>query len=621
MLLWSIFALKMLIFSVIRIIILTGITKLMFYRRFCAILLFSTLSVNAFASECSAPNANVEVLQGDWGNGLSNHRYQSNTQINSNNAGQLKLKWVFSLGDHKLPHSYPAISTDTVYFGSPEGFVYALDKTTGCQRWKYEVGDDIRTGVGLYLVEDASTDIKIPTLIFGGGGAWVYALNAVTGELLWKYLATEHPYGMMTGTPAYHSGVVYIPVSSFEMVLSVVPFFSCCNFSGAVVAVDALSGKELWRRNTIDEAATLQSRTMLGVARQGPSGASVWSQPLIVPELNAVFVGTSENYTYPATDDSDAIIAIDLASGEKIWQTQLTLNDVWNFACEFLIRTNCPKDHGPDFDFGAPPVYAELKDGKKMIFAGQKSGYIYALDAVDGDLLWSHKLGRGGKLGGIHWGIAFDSKQDLVVVPISDRAAGTFVDSGEGKSRPGIAVIRASTGEIVYQQLFTTQCVENDICFAGISAAITLADGVAVMGGLDGVLRIINTLTGAELWRFDSLQTFDAVNGSAYGGSFDVHGPALADDQLMIFSGYGAPEQKAGNALLVFELDSETEAEADSIKCDQQFPASRPAMCTAIYNPVCASAKDDAGINSTFSSACMTCADTNVDSYAAGECQ
>jgi polyvinyl alcohol dehydrogenase (cytochrome) len=617
MLRWGIFALKMLGFSTTRTIILIGITKHMFYQRISAIILFAAFSINGFASECSAPDANVEVLQGDWGNGLSNHRYQSNTQINSDNAGQLKLKWVFSLGDHKLPHSYPAISTDTVYFGSPEGFVYALDKVTGCQRWKYEVGDDIRTGIGLYLIKDKMSDIKIPTLIFGGEGAWVYALNAVTGELLWKYLATEHPFGMMTGTPAYHNGVVYIPVSSFEMILSVVPFFSCCNFSGALVAVDGLTGKRIWSRNTIDEQATLQSRTILGVARQGPSGASVWSQPAIVPELGLALIGTSENYTYPATDDSDAIIAIDLKTGEKIWQTQLTLNDVWNFACEFLIRTNCPKDHGPDFDFGAPPVYAQLKDGQKMIFAGQKSGYVYALDANNGDLIWSNKLGRGGKLGGIHWGIAFDSELELVVVPISDRAAGTFLDSGEGEAKPGVAVLDAGTGKIIYQQIFTAECLADESCFAGISAAITLADGISVMAGLDGILRILNTATGIELWRFDSMQTFSAVNGSAYGGSFDVHGAALAADQLMIFSGYGAPEQQPGNALLVFELSPKAEV----FSCDVKFTNPRPSMCSAIYDPVCATFKLGDTANKTFSSDCMACSDLGVDSYVKGQCE
>jgi polyvinyl alcohol dehydrogenase (cytochrome) len=65
---------------------------------------------------------------------------------------------------------------------------------------------------------------------------------------------------------------------------------------------------------------------------------------------------------------------------------------VWNFACEFMLRTNCPKDHGPDFDFGAPPVYAQLKDGREMMFAGQKSGYVYALDANSGDLVGAISL-------------------------------------------------------------------------------------------------------------------------------------------------------------------------------------------------------------------------------------
>ncbi|MFT6309937.1 MAG: hypothetical protein ACJAQS_000297 [Porticoccus sp.] len=204
-----------------------------------------------------------------------------------------------------------------------------------------------------------------------------------------------------------------------------------------------------------------------------------------------------------------------------------------------------------------------------------------------------------------------------MVVPISDRAAGTFLDSGEGDAKPGVAVIDAGTGKIIYQQIFTPECITNKPCFAGISAAITLADGISVMAGLDGILRILNTATGTELWRFDSKQTFSAVNGSAYGGSFDVHGAALAADQLMIFSGYGAPEQEPGNALLVFELSPKTEI----LNCDVKFSNPRPTMCTAIYYPVCATFKLGGTANKTFSSDCMACSDLSVDSYPKGQCE
>lgn len=65
----------------------------------------------------------------------------------------------------------------------------------------------------------------------------------------------------------------------------------------------------------------------------GPSGAIVWSTPVIHAKRNVIYAGTGENVSWPATDTSDSIIAYDMDTGEKRWVFQATKADIWNYAC------------------------------------------------------------------------------------------------------------------------------------------------------------------------------------------------------------------------------------------------------------------------------------------------
>ena len=94
-----------------------------------------------------------------------------------------------------------------------------------------------------------------------------------------------------------------------------------------------------------------------------------------------------------------------------------------------------------------------------------------------------------------------------------------------------------------------------------MSGAIIAANDIVVAGTMDGYLEIFAAETGRQLWSFDAWREFEAVNGKkAEGGAFDAHGPMLADDLLLVTSGYryvGA--QRGGNALLVFQLEDADE--------------------------------------------------------------
>ena len=150
-------------------------------------------------------------------------------------------------------------------------------------------------------------------------------------------------------------------------------------------------------------------KNAVGVQLWGPSGASVWSSPALDPERNRVYVTTGDNYSDPASLTSDAVMALDMRSGQVLWSKQFTAGDAWNVAGETEDDT-CPEARGPALDFASSPILRILPDGRRVILAGQKSGRMHAIDPDrNGEILWQEQVGEGGLLGGIQWGSAADA--------------------------------------------------------------------------------------------------------------------------------------------------------------------------------------------------------------------
>ena len=132
-------------------------------------------------------------------------------------------------------------------------------------------------------------------VFFGDFGAQVYSLDARTGFLVWKTRVHPHPYATATGSPRLYEGRLYVPVSSYEITVAMNPSYSCCTFRGAVVALDASDGREIWRTHTVDVPAP-QGRNAFQAHKHGPSGAPVWTTPAIDVRRGALYIGTGENY-------------------------------------------------------------------------------------------------------------------------------------------------------------------------------------------------------------------------------------------------------------------------------------------------------------------------------------
>ncbi len=397
-------------------------------------------------------------------------------------------------------------------------------------------------------------------VFFGDQDGWGYAINIQDGRQHWKVMLDAHPIVMITGSPVFYQGMVYFPLSSFEAGHALNPFYNCCTFRGGVNALDANTGRSVWKTHTITQPPKPVKRNVIFVRQYGPSGAPVWSAPTIDVERGVLYVGSGQNYSEPAEGGSDAIMAMDLKTGELRWKQQLLRNDIWNVACIGGISVNCPDEEGPDFDFGAPPILIKTSQGRDMILAGQKSGMVYALDpANSGAVVWSKKMGRGGILGGVHWGMA--AANDALYVPISDADLMGKVIAGE--PNPSISKLDVNTGELIWQTKVNFSCVDKSGeaikgCRNGLSAAITLIDGAVIAPGLDGVIHAYATDTGIELWSYDTKRNYQGVNGLlGSGGTLDAGGVVVSDGLLLTNSGYGGMVSaggREGNVFLVFEL-------------------------------------------------------------------
>ena len=503
---------------------------------------------------CEGPAAAFTALDESrltgWGHDTRRYVPADIAGFNRSQIADLELKWSFGFPASTRARSQPTIAMDAVFVGSQDGTVYAFDLETGCVRWTFAARAEVRTGITL----GSRGPESIPTAYFGDIIANLYAVDANTGELIWQTSADEHHSATLTGTPAFTDGNLYVPVSSLEVVTAANPDYACCTFRGHVMAVDGNDGSVLWDSYAIPNPPSAVGTTSAGTDMLGPSGAPVWTSPTVDAEKNLLIFGTGENYSSPADTNSDAVIAVALDSGERIWSRQTFPGDAWNVACMMADNPNCPTEDGPDYDQASSPLLVEISAGKTVVVAGQKDGRVFALDWETGQTkLWEVKLGRGSIQGGVHFGMASDGT--TVYVPINDMndtRNGEWLDPEQ--ARPGVSAVNAATGEILWQHVQENVCGDGrPFCDPGVSAAITATDGAVVAGHLDGVIRIYDGASGDIVWSYDTTTPVTGTNGVvAKGGGMSGSGPAIGAGHMVINSGYGLYNHEAGNALLVF---------------------------------------------------------------------
>jgi len=477
-----------------------------------------------------------------WGVDPANTRYQEHGGIAADQVPKLKLKWAFGFPGTSVAYAQPAVVGGRVFAGSGSGKVYSLDAATGCTYWSFEAGMGVRTAISIGSIAAGKY-----AAYFGDLAAVVYAVDASSGKLLWKQHVDDHPVARVTGAPVLFEGRLYVPVASVEEASAMSPTYECCKFRGGIVALDAATGKQIWKSYSVLDPAKPTKKSKAGTQLYGPAGAAIWSAPTIDAKRKLIYAATGNSYTDVDINTSNAILAIDMDSGRLKWASQVLAKDNFVMGCR-PGQDGCPAEMGPDHDFGSSPILRTLANGKQIILAGQKSSTLYGMDPdQQGKVLWQIKLGQGGALGGIEWGFAADSTNAYVAV--SDRIS---------RAPGGLHAIRMEDGEKLWSRMPAKLDCEPRAkgCNSAQSAAISVIPGVVFSGSVDGHLRAFSTKTGEIVWDFNTAQTFQTVNGvEATGGSIDAGGPAIANGFVFTNSGYGVWNGLPGNVLLAFSVE------------------------------------------------------------------
>lgn len=515
------------------------------------------------AAGASPFDASMRPAPVTWGYGNARFTPADVARLDPADAARLELAWAFEFPAGIRARSQPSIAYGAVFVGSHDGHVYSLDLRTGCARWVFKAGAEVRTAVVPYeSAGDAAARTRSPRVFFGDVLGRLYSVDARTGQLAWSLKVDDHPNATLTGTGTIHEGVIYQPVSSLEVTSAADPAYECCRFRGSVVAVDAWSGEQRWKAYSIPREPRAVGKTAVGTTILAPSGAPIWNSPTIDARRGVLYVGTGENYSSPANDTSDALLAFRLADGKLLWSQQMVKGDAWNVACMIKDNPNCPVENGPDVDFGAGTILAKLPSGREILLAGQKNGVVYALDVDrNGRVLWQTRVGRGGIQGGVHFGMALEDQ--TVFVPISD-----MKDEHDGRparpGKPGLYALDIATGAQRWGTPADDVCGTLQFCDPGISAAITATPGLVFAGHMDGRFRAYDSRTGKVVFEYDSRQEVETVSGArARGGSFGGAGAVVRDGYVVVNSGYGLYFHMPGNVLLAFKAPTRDAARAN----------------------------------------------------------
>ncbi len=504
-----------------------------------------------------------------WGRDIANTRYNPEPGMRATDVSKLGLKWAFGF-QGSAAAGQPTVVDGRLFVASATGRVYSLNAVSGCTYWTFDAGAGVRTAISIgefapprnaaapapSAAPRSSAKshkhksskqkprerftlthldiVKAPSAaVFGDDTGAVYALDAQKGTLLWKTQVDPSPLARIVGSPTIYHGRVYVGVASSEQSAAMDATYACCTFRGNVSALDMITGRVIWRTDLIAAQARPYKRGSAGAEALGPAGAAVSSAPTIDAKRDLLYVDTGGSLTEIAEPLTDAVVALDLNTGQVRWSRQFPRH----------------KETGAA-DFGNSPILRTLADGRQILLASQKSGIVYALDPDrGGEVLWQTKVAEDAVPSGIEWGAAADYRK--IYVALSGLVAEP--DNGSG----ALAALDIRTGSRRWYTASPTPACSwgPEACSHAEAAAVTVFPGVAMSGSMDGHLRAYSTIDGKVVWDYDTAKDFPTINGiKASGGSLDQGGATIVNGVVYINSGYGQRNGQPGNVLLAFSV-------------------------------------------------------------------
>ena len=257
---------------------------------------------------------------------LAGTRYSQLDQIKPVNAANLDLKGIYQAQALEKFEATPLVVDGVMYTVEPPNTVIAIDVRTGRPFWMYQYPVPASTYVccgninrGLAVLND--------TLYLGTLDAQLVALDMSTGRKKWQVPVAEYTngYAVALAPLAVKDKIVLGPAGGER------------GISGFIAAFDAKTGKQLWKFHTIPQPGEQNFGTWEGESWK-TGGASAWITGSYDPELNLVYWGTGNpgpdwnpRQREGANLYSDSVIALDADTGKLKWYYQFTPHDEWDF--------------------------------------------------------------------------------------------------------------------------------------------------------------------------------------------------------------------------------------------------------------------------------------------------
>ena len=473
-----------------------------------------------------------------WGDYLGQH-YSALKQINTTNVRQLQARWSAQLLGQSSLEATPLVIDGIMYTTGSPGTVVALDAKTGLQIWRYQRQQKV---VNPYEINPFNRGVAVlgNRVFFGTLDAALVALDARTGLPLWEVQIDDTLKGYsLTSAPLALKDKIIVGITGGEF-----------GAPGYVDAYDPVTGKRLWRFNTVPGPGEFGHDTWAGDSwKRG--GAPGWLTGSYDPDLDVLYwtvgnPGPDSDAEIRKGDNlfSCSVVALDPNTGQRKWHYQFTPGDSHDWdATEDVLLVDRPF-HGQN---------------RKLLLQADRNGIFYVLDRTSGKFL------QGTPFVKQTWNAGFDESGRPKIIPGTDASLeGTVVyPSGGGANNwrspsydpttgwmyivftdAGQRFVRAPEEYEAGKQYWSGRGtpVQGEVATAGVMAIdpdtgtvkwryriaqATLGGGVlATGGGLvfaatgDGNLIALNSKTGAPLWHF---QTGARIGASPMSYSVDGH--------------------------------------------------------------------------------------------------
>ncbi|MBT8086743.1 MAG: PQQ-dependent dehydrogenase, methanol/ethanol family [Gammaproteobacteria bacterium] len=508
------------------------------------------VSTPAVSSVSDARLVGADSEPGNWlthGRTYDEQRFSPLADINRENVSDLGLAWYFDVPTRRGMEATPIVVDGRMYVTGSWSIVYALNAETGEELWRYD--PEVPKSWAQYAccdVVNRGVAVWGDSVFVGTLDGYLVALDAGTGAEKWRTdtIGRKAPY-TITGAPRVVNGLVVIGNGGADY-----------GVRGYVSAYDADSGDMRWRFYTVpgnpedgheNEALEQAAATWNGEWWKYGGGGTVWDSMAYDPELDLLYIGVGNGSPWnqavrsPGGGDNlflSSIVALRPATGDYVWHYQTTPGDNWDYtATQQMTLTELVIDGQP----------------RKVLMQAPKNGFFYVLDRATGELLsaepyvnvlWATGVDKAtGRpvevpaaryenepvlvaptgFGGHNWhSMAYSPETSLVYLPAQDLAAFYAVEPGfeftEGFWNPGTefeglqfpddpaavaAIMKTMTGQLVaWNPVSQREVWRYQHAGPWNGGVLATGGGLVFQGSSIGEFAAYDAETGERLWQF-----------------------------------------------------------------------------------------------------------------------